>query len=333
MIFYSLLIGSLFISFFYLQNLYTILDGRVVPIYLENRYTFTNFEWARGKVYFKNGFDLPVNGTAIVGINQEVNANIVGYNSTLRLENHLKLATDVNITGSGFIDAQGYSIRFLTNWDVGPNEKYIFISNVILKGGGQYGFVSVRADLAGGFSFTEGAAEVLCEGFNIGPLAWSNFKTDSLAPAKIRFKNASIIMHYEGLTLNSSIVEALGEVNVINSAQHTLQITNTLSIAPNSALYMNSRSQLQVAKIITEDATSRLVLDNARLLYALTGTYAKIFQNSSPSKIDAGTMIVKGASIINTVNPNNQLFMPINALLQLDPGARLTISPNVRLSV
>lgn len=328
---YRLMVGL--ISCFLYQKTFAILDGRIAPIYLENRYSFSNYEWARGDVYFKSGFDLPTNGTALIGINQEVNANIVGRNSTLRLENHLKLATGVNITGSGFIDARGYSIRFLSNWQVGSGEKYVFISNVILKGGGRYGFVTLSAGTSGGFSFTQGATDILCEGFNIGPLAWSNFKTNTLAPSKIRFKNASIIMHYEGLSLNSSIVEVLGEVNVINSAQHTFAIPNTLSVGSNSSLYMNSRSQLRVGKIITEDATSRLVLDNARLLYALTGTYAKMFQNSSPGKIDAGKLIIKGASIINTVNPNNKLFMPTNALLQLDPGARLAISPNVRLSV
>ena len=327
-----LLRTSLFFIFLVFQKTHAVLDGRITPIYLENRYTFTNFEWARGNVYFKNGFDLPTNGTALIGINQEVNAHIVGRNSTLRLENHLKLATGVNITGSGFIDARGYSISFLSNWNVGAGEKYIFISNVILKGSSRYGFFTLSAGSSGGFSFTQGATEVLCEGFNIGPIAWSNFKTNTLAPAKIRFKNASIIMHYEGLTLNSSVVEMIGKVKVINSAQHTLAIPNTLSVGSNSSLYMNSRSQLRVGKIITEDATSRLILDNARLIYTLTGTYAKIFQTSSPGKIDTGTLSVKGASIIKTVNPGNQLFMPTNALLQFDPGARLAISPNVRLS-
>ena len=42
-------------------ELFSILDGRVTPIYLESKYTFTNFEWARGSVYFKEGFELPLN--------------------------------------------------------------------------------------------------------------------------------------------------------------------------------------------------------------------------------------------------------------------------------
>ena len=65
-------------------QIHAFLDGRLAPIYLENRYTFTNYEWAKGNVYFKNGFDLPINGTVIMDITQEVRGKILFRKSTLK---------------------------------------------------------------------------------------------------------------------------------------------------------------------------------------------------------------------------------------------------------
>ena len=86
-----LLLGCItcILQFFSLE---AVLDGRVTPIYLENRYTFTNFEWAVGDVYFKQGFDAPINGTVILDIHQEVGGSIGLRNSTLRLTGHLNLS-------------------------------------------------------------------------------------------------------------------------------------------------------------------------------------------------------------------------------------------------
>ena len=121
-----MMIFCLISLFFYaVTPLKAVLDGRVAPIYLTTRYTFTNFEWARGSVYFKNGFDAPINGTVILDVNEEIGGTIGLKNSTLRLNENLNLSIDSSITGSGFIDAQNKTIFFKRDWQLQAHELFI----------------------------------------------------------------------------------------------------------------------------------------------------------------------------------------------------------------
>lgn len=59
---------SLFLCMITARSGKTILDGRVTPVVVDSMYTFTDYEWARGEVYFNAGFIVPINTTAILGI-------------------------------------------------------------------------------------------------------------------------------------------------------------------------------------------------------------------------------------------------------------------------
>ena len=105
-----LLLGCItcILQFFSLE---AVLDGRVTPIYLENRYTFTNFEWTKGRVYFKEGFDLPVGGTIFYGSSDLVNADINLNQGTIVFQGNLTLSSKATLRGTGFLDLQHYALR------------------------------------------------------------------------------------------------------------------------------------------------------------------------------------------------------------------------------
>lgn len=53
-----------------------ILDGRTTPTFIHSTYTFTNYEWARGAVYFTAGFEVPPSVTAVLGLTVPVQGDV-----------------------------------------------------------------------------------------------------------------------------------------------------------------------------------------------------------------------------------------------------------------
>ena len=107
-----MLLWYLFIFSFLISPLYPVLDGLVSPIYLENRYTFTNYEFARGHVYFKNGFDLPLNGTVVLNILDAVNGYIQSNRSTILFQRNLVLGQGASIKGDCFLLLNNNTLEF-----------------------------------------------------------------------------------------------------------------------------------------------------------------------------------------------------------------------------
>ena len=119
----------IFLIFFKIGNLCAVLDGRVTPIYLEDRYTFTNFEWVRGSVYFKKGFDLPLQGTVLFDSSEIVNEGIRFQNSTIMLKNNLSLGPTASMYGIGHIDLGGYAIKLQTDWVLNSVDTFFITSS------------------------------------------------------------------------------------------------------------------------------------------------------------------------------------------------------------
>ena len=186
-------------------SLEAVLDGRVTPIYLENRYTFTNFEWARGNVYFKNGFDLPFGGTVILDINQEVGADIRMMNGTLRLNGNLAFSHDASLTGSGFIDAQNKAISFKNDWVIKANERFIILSPVTFFGVGSNRLSLAQTGNAGGISVKNGVSEIRFSRLGFTTSYSFNFTTASGAPNVLSFQDCSFLL-LANLKLNSNLV-------------------------------------------------------------------------------------------------------------------------------
>ncbi|NDD53634.1 hypothetical protein EBZ39_07110, partial [bacterium] len=68
-----LLFGVLLVA---AQPAYAILDGRNAPVFVDAAYTFTDYEWARGEVYFRRGFSVPEGTTAILGLTVPVTTSV-----------------------------------------------------------------------------------------------------------------------------------------------------------------------------------------------------------------------------------------------------------------
>ncbi len=58
------------------HDLKPILDGRTSPIFVSTTYTFTDYEWAYGDVFFKEGFNVPSGKRAILDITQPVTGRV-----------------------------------------------------------------------------------------------------------------------------------------------------------------------------------------------------------------------------------------------------------------
>ncbi len=100
------------------RSLEAILDGRVQPIYIDGSYTFSNYEWARGEVHFRDGFSVPPQTTAILGI---TSSTVRGF-----------IVLD-NGDADGTLDAVSPSRILL--------ETPLAINNPIIYGGGEIGTI------------------------------------------------------------------------------------------------------------------------------------------------------------------------------------------------
>ena len=322
---YRLLIVIFGAILFFAQNLSPVLDGRVAPIYLENRYTFTNYEWARGNVYFKNGFDLPVGGTIILDINQEVGADINLNSGTLSLSGNLDLSLNTGIRSSGFIDAQGNTILFKKSWLFDNGQFVGILSSLILEGVGSNRLTFGQALLNSGIWVRQGVAQVVFRRFNLGSTYQNNFTTLVNAPSLLKFESSSILL-LNDLTFYSQTVSFDGSITLFQSNK-MLKIPEQLKIESATQLYIQSRVKLEVGIILVNDISSQLILENARLNYVPTGTYSLFFAGAQQ-----GTLLVRGKSDLLTP-PGIELSFPQGSSLLIATGSSLTINTGTKLII
>ena len=124
----------IFVILWHFSALSAVLDGRITPVILTSKYTFTNFEWVKGRVTFLNGFDLPVNGTVLMDNAGVVYGTMIFDNSTLILKNHLLCASGSLLKGVGFISPENNKINLEGNMVLRSGDRFIFTSNGDIRG-------------------------------------------------------------------------------------------------------------------------------------------------------------------------------------------------------
>jgi hypothetical protein len=162
-------------------HLLAILDGRRAPVFVNTAYTFTNYEWARGEVYFRSGFVVPPNITAILGVTVPVVGEILlcaggddSTPSTIMLETPLDIGSATLKGGCTFKtknNIDGYLLGFS-----GCGDRLVFEDNMRLDMQGR----SVAIDLA-----------------TNGPLSTQRFVINNASPKKLTLVNGCLQSIYD----------------------------------------------------------------------------------------------------------------------------------------
>lgn len=87
-----------------------IIDGRFIPVDLENTYTFTPFEWAKGCVSFEKGLEVPAESSIFIGVNQPIKGIIYLNGGTIVLTRDMELSIDSGFSGNGNIQTNGHNL-------------------------------------------------------------------------------------------------------------------------------------------------------------------------------------------------------------------------------
>ena len=176
------------------QPLQAILDGRVTPIFLDTNYGFSNFEWARGEVHFLQGFTVPPNTTAILGLTAPVlganlnldNGGDASNQATILLETPLTLHVPVFTGGVriGSIDGSEGKINLIApaggasasiDWAI--SDQITFITDMAID------FGTLYANFSGGSS---------------GPLLRPSLFINASTPKKLRLMNGTLFVDGAG---------------------------------------------------------------------------------------------------------------------------------------
>ena len=310
------------------KSICPVLDGRSAMIYLENRYTFTNFEWARGNVYFKKGFDLPVNGTVILDINQEVDGLILFQNSTLRLDGKLMLSENSTMSGSGYLDARGSVISFRNNWIVDPYKIFIISSDVIFEGTG-VNYLSLQ-NPGSGISVSDRADNVTFRRFNLGPVYDNRFYTKYEAPRFVSFNDCSIAL-MDNLTLSSNRVAFAGDVKILRSDKK-LSIPTGIRMDFFTTVHIQAGTTVETSVILSSEVSGEVIVDNATLSYLPTGTFVRVFERNFTGGPHQGTLIIRGRSQLITPS-GTELMLDKRSSLVLESGSLLTVNSGTKFTI
>ena len=245
------------------------LDGLISPQQIDNSYSFSNGEWARGFIKFKNGFDVPLNGTVYVGVNQRTGGNINLNNGTLVLTSDLHLGYNSKIIGNGFIKTNNYNcysagtIRFIGN---------IYIDdNFTLNGLNNSTFETTTAD----FIYLNKIQNVSFKKIRIVtdepssfifPASWLN----SLILEDVDWEIAS----GKNIVLTASTVSILGKSNLL-CPRGTFKIPTTITCSQNGSLSIDYLTTVETKGLILELSSAQLALGfNTRLNFTQSTTWA-----------------------------------------------------------
>ena len=310
----------LFVTFF-LQfysgyySLGAVLDGRVTPIYVESRYTFTNYEWARGNVYFRNGFDLPPGGTINLDINQEVGSDIYLKNGTLRLLGDLKLSSNTQIRETGFINAREKVISFKNDWILAPGQKIGIVGSVVFEGVGSNALSFKQDPLTSGLWVRNSVPNMTFRNFNIVKASTSNFEYSN-------------IVLDNNLTLSCDTVLFDGSATIFQSNKK-LKVAHRLLLLFSTIVHVQPQVTLEVGYIEASQESSQLILENARLSYTPTGTFRRFFTRWVPGLSHQGVLVIRGKSELITP-PGVEILFTRPSFLLIEPGSSLKINEGTR---
>lgn len=322
-----MLLIYLFIFTFLISPLYPILDGFASPIYLENRYTFTNYEFARGHVYFKNGFDLPLNGTVILNILEPVNGYIQSNRSTILFQRSLVLGQGASIKGDCFLLLNNNTLEFSSDQFLSAGDRLFCCTTGEIRGQD----TTIFNPGGGALIFCGGAfsQNVLSNMTLDGPTN-KNFVGLAGNPNILTFSNMSIILK-ESLTISSFSI-SLRTLTTVNGLRGSvLTCSDMLRLDSFADISIGSGLTLKLKKFASQGENGSLILDNAALEFYGTTTSLFVFvKNTLAVTRSAGKIKFRGPSSIRT-NPVTQLFLSSDSILELEPGARCTFAPGTNI--
>lgn len=319
MIFYLI---SLF--FYATAPLNAVLDGRVAPIYLTTRYTFTNYELARGSVYFLNGFDVPLNGTIILDISQGmVYGKSTINNGTLFLKSDLEFHHDAYISGSCFLQPNNYTLYYGRPWPTVFDEcPYLKLLNP-----GSFFSRRKRGVIHTARTTIDLRAVTGNVGFSGGTVYFTSnkFLTPTTALTLI-FDDITLIYAAKNalFTFNNDTVQL--ESDVIVKTNGTFSFKNLYVNGFNVSISAGSRIKINNINI-PFDAT--LAIDNAGLDFVSSTLSPITIGNLTAFQ---GQMIFSGQCSLKSstgnqllVNPDLDIIFTSGSQLSLVSGCKLTI--------
>ena len=289
-----------------------VLDGRNTAIVVDTHYTFTNFEWARGFVKFKNGFDVPANGTIFLGVYTEVSGQMVFLNnrSTIILEDTLSIDKASGFSGSGFIKTNNHWIYYRDNMSVNSP---LFITDQLIMDGLSRGILTFNTGSTPTFTLLNSNNIYL---FN------SYIQSIFISTDPFSFRVANRTCTLQDITLSGRLgtFDTLFIANKCSfgGRNQTFTYGNRVNIYANSELTIRKGCTLNTPLVAFFDSLATLILINATATTnALQAT---------------GQIIVQGKSRISSPN-SSPVSLHQNTSLQIANGSLLTIDPNTRLLV
>ena len=314
----------LFLYFFLcITEMYAVLDGLVTPIYLENRYTFTNYEFARGHVYFKNGFDCPVNGTIILSLLNPVEGVIRAQRSTLRLRTDLVLGDRSSIRGECFIELRELLLQITSDQTLSSSDRWFFPTNGEVRGVG-----SIINPAEGAIIFLPGASLNYFSNIILQGVTNQNFLGLSGRPNKFVLNNMGIVL---GTSWNIPGLEvSLQNLTVVSGQRGSVMtFLNKLRFDSFSDMIVGPGITLKLQLLDSLETTGGLVLNNAVLEYYATPTSTFIF-SSAPGRPVDGKITFRGPSEIKA-DASTFLYLTRNSIFEFESGGRLSLAPGTNL--
>ena len=325
---YALGVVFVLVVFLLPYSLDAILDGRTTPIYLDSVYTFTQGEWARGSVFFRQGFDLPIGGTAYLSIDSGfVNGPINLNGGTLILQSHLILKNRGIIVAPGFMrGTNGF-----------PSSVFLKYEGRELWGGvGKIKFITTSMVF---HAISENAAmdnkNVIIdirEGGNIyfrgGRVTLRNWLTSNTRPPQIWFTNTDVVVTNDFSTFNSPEFYFQDTVSLTTLHPITLKQVNVyggskLTVYPGSKLIVN---QINIAFPGTRFEMRLSSLD----FVSTSSAFIRIIEPLSHNL--QGSLAFEGKCQLSS-STNNELVFDEYATLEIFSGAQFELKQGTHLII
>lgn len=316
---------------FFQQTIYPLLDGRTTPIVLDTRYSFTNFELARGFVHFRNGFDLPPGGTVIL----QLDGNCPVFNAiylnggTLIINNELTLGSNVRIQGNGFLIGQPQSSSqatiFFQTFFTYTAGNYIKISNSLSFKSSTWGMI----DFLSGSVLDARGADFL--GFTHCSLIvrGNSIMMPEGSLSKLYFSDCNIFPGSGQATVFATPTVYFQGKNLISVVSKGFQLKN-ISLVNHGSLEIGSGSNVTLSGISMQESGSSLVLNDTNLDFVATTTEQIRIGTTGPS---AKTSILFNGENIFSSSTGNQIVIPSNLKMEFLPGSRLIVSNDFHLII
>ncbi len=333
-----------------------ILDGRTAPVVLDTTYTFTDYEWARGEVYFNAGFVIPKNTTAIWGVDVPFKgyasfssgATSISELSTIILEKPLinstglswgscmfKTLNDYEGIVSGFSD---FGDRFAISGNVTIDFGYISVYFYIANTSGPYlqpGFALLDTTVASTLRLRNGNF-VECVDFNRGYPGSLFSGSSTIGRHKLYLENMNINYGGMGTDLNTMTFDENIDL-IIDNGTTSFYGPRTGRVNCNGTLKINDFGILQAGPGFNFNIQSALpglnyfdIAPHGKLLLAnntLTFTCPLRIPCALGSEDSYARILVDGKSTLRGINSDG--LVP----LQLGVGPQLTYTYDAMIDI